>query len=79
MQNYNITYQYGTIEIVKKDLVVSSSDLTMTYNGNSKPNFDKANKITYNESDLASGDKVDIVNQKILLVFCLANMKIILK
>ena len=36
----------------------------MTYNGNSKPNFDKANKITYNESDLASGDKVDIVNQK---------------
>lgn len=64
---------------MKKDLVVSSPDLIMTYNGNSKPNFDKANQITFNPSDLASGDDVDVVNQKILLVFYLANMKIISK
>lgn len=65
LKNYNITYQYGTIEIVKKDLVVSSPDLTMTYNGNSMPNFDKPNQITCcNQSDLASGDTVDVVNQK---------------
>ena len=61
-KNYNITYEYGDVEVTKKDITISTPDLVGQYNGKNEPFFDKANVLTYNESDLATGDKVDTIS-----------------
>ena len=64
IKNYDITYKYGSIEITKKDIVVSSPDMTGDYNGNQLPFFDVSNNITYNQADLGAGDTLQVQSQE---------------
>ena len=62
INNYNITYKYGNLVINKKNIKISTPDLTGQYNGDQEPGFNTVNTLIYNESDLGTNDQISIIS-----------------
>lgn len=55
-ENYQITYENGTVTVSKKNITVTSDDLNGTYNGRAQG----AESATYDENELCPGHTLDI-------------------